>query len=168
MRDRTFAPEMPRERATSIGFPAPVCCTGFGYIERDRRSKKSGRLARSQPCASGSRHGPATTCVVVIRKIAARATVGGQDKNCRDGKADSFNRVGNAPRVVRHNNFSRQSTRGALPTRLNDAASISPEREVTSASSEIRRGLAVRVVRGRGSSRAWRTWAMFVRRCHWA
>lgn len=43
MRDRTYAPEMPRERATSIGFPAPVCCTGFGYIERHRRGKKSGR-----------------------------------------------------------------------------------------------------------------------------
>ena len=37
-------------------------------------------------------------------------------------RIDSFNRVGNAPRVVLRNTIPRRLTRGALPTRLNDAA----------------------------------------------
>ena len=37
-------------------------------------------------------------------------------------RTGSFNRVGNAPRVVRRNTIPRCTTRGALPTRLNDAA----------------------------------------------
>ena len=44
----------------------------------------------------------------------------------------SFNRVGNAPRVVRQNRTPRRWTRGALPTRLNDAASISAARGIDS------------------------------------
>ena len=34
----------------------------------------------------------------------------------------SFNRVGNAPRVQRRGIVSRRTTRGALPTRLNESA----------------------------------------------
>ena len=36
-------------------------------------------------------------------------------------RTDSFNRVGNAPRVVRRNTITRRRTRGALPTRLNES-----------------------------------------------
>ena len=39
----------------------------------------------------------------------------------RDLLTSSFNRVGNAPRVERRESLVRHTTRGALPTRLNDA-----------------------------------------------
>ena len=38
-----------------------------------------------------------------------------------ENDAWSFNRVGNAPRVERRGKLFRHSTRGALPTRLNEA-----------------------------------------------
>ena len=48
--------------------------------------------------------------------------VTGRDQATQPSDATSFNRVGNAPRDERHGELVHHSTRGALPTRLNEAA----------------------------------------------
>ncbi len=107
-----------------ILFPAPVWRILL---------KKSDGLAR-------------TRTTYVKRPVRGCCARSGRFDVLNTARTGSFNRVGNAPRVRRRNRLPPRSTRGALPTRLNDSVGVESGLSLTS-----QRSLSWRQIHCRGN-----------------